>query len=344
MPNLHQKYEAKKARLIASINRRIRRIYKEGLQEVSITLQTVRYNGKDFRLKDYPVLNKKVKTVVKDMNKKVYAVTVNGLDASWKLAMEKNDVLVEERLKESRLRKRVAQTIFDPNAQAIDRYIDRRDFGLKLSDRIWHNVEPFKDEMERQIGSTIAKGRSTKEAARDLKKHLLEPNREERYIYRNGRRVLSPETLAYNPGRGIYRSSYKNAFRVARTETNIAYRTADHERWKTMPFVKGVEIKLSASHKHYDICDQLKGVYPKGFKFVGWHPQCLCYEIPQQVSDKEFEAMEDAILSGEELPDEPKGSIKKVPKAFDNWIEENRERVKGWRNTPYFMRDNPDYL
>lgn len=31
----------------------------------------------------------------------------------------------------------------------------------------------------------------------------------------------------FHPGRGVYRSSARNAQRLARTETNIAYRTAD---------------------------------------------------------------------------------------------------------------------
>ena len=37
--------------------------------------------------------------------------------------------------------------------------------------------------------------------------------------------------------RGVYRSSYNNARRLAATETNIAYRTADHLRWQQMDFV-----------------------------------------------------------------------------------------------------------
>ena len=55
-------------------------------------------------------------------------------------------------------------------------------------------------------------------------------------------------TSTSHPGRGVYRSSYMNARRLAATETNIAYRTADHLRWQKMDFVVGIEIVLSDNH------------------------------------------------------------------------------------------------
>jgi hypothetical protein len=32
--------------------------------------------------------------------------------------------------------------------------------------------------------------------------------------------------------------------------------------------------------------------------------------------------------------------IKDVPDSFKNWIEENAEKQKNWKSTPYFVRDN----
>ncbi|EJW89679.1 hypothetical protein EVA_22214, partial [gut metagenome] len=71
----------------------------------------------------------------------------------------------------------------------------------------------------------------------------------------------------FHPGRGVYRSSYMNARRLAATETNIAYRTADHLRWQDFDFVVGIRIVLSNNHtclgsdgkphKFTDICDEL---------------------------------------------------------------------------------------
>src|SRR5690606_36428057 len=118
--------------------------------------------------------------------------------------------------------------------------------------------------------------------ATQQKQYLIEPDR----LYRrvrdlDGKLVLSKAAKEYNPGRGIYRSSYKNAMRLARTETNMAYREADNTRYATSQILLGYEVRLSANHPRYDICDHLKGEYPKDFKFVGWHPQCMCYTVPK---------------------------------------------------------------
>ena len=106
---------------------------------------------------------------------------------------------------------------------------------------------------------------------------------------KHGNLRLSKAAKAYHPGRGVYRSSYRNALRLTATENNMAYRTADHLRWQQQPFVVGIEIKLSNNHtckgvigRFVDICDDRAGVYPKDFKFVGWHPHCRCYCVPKQ--------------------------------------------------------------
>ena len=94
----------------------------------------------------------------------------------------------------------------------------------------------------------------------------------------------------YHSGQGVYRSSYKNAMRLARTEINMAYREAEYQRWQQLDFVVGFRIHLSNNHTilnskgepvpFHDICDELAGDYPKTFKFVGWHPQCRCFVTP----------------------------------------------------------------
>lgn len=79
----------------------------------------------------------------------------------------------------------------------------------------------------------------------------------------------------YPTGQGVYHSSYKNALRYTRTTTNIAYRTADYERYQTEDFVIGIEIHTTNNPTHKeDICDLLAGSYPKDFKWTGWHVNC----------------------------------------------------------------------
>lgn len=162
----------------------------------------------------------------------------------------------------------------------------------------------------------------------------------------HGNLQLSKRAAAYHPGRGVYRSSYKNARRLAATETNIAYRTADHLRWQQMDFVVGIEIRTSpTNHPVPDICDDLKGKYPKDFKFTGWHPHCRCHAISILKTEEEVDADTRRILNGEQ-PSDPNSSVNAVsdvPKQFKEWLAENDERLQRTSSVPYFLADNPMY-
>lgn len=53
-----------------------------------------------------------------------------------------------------------------------------------------------------------------------------------------------------------------------------------------MPFVIGQYIALSNNHTckgvegvFRDMCNDLKGEYPKSFVFTGWHPHCRCHVV-----------------------------------------------------------------
>lgn len=163
----------------------------------------------------------------------------------------------------------------------------------------------------------------------------------------------------YHTGRGVYRSSYKNAMRLARTETNMAYRAADCERWKSMEFVRGFRVVLSKNHPCEDICNDLsadsendtsgKGEYPKGFVFKGWHPHCFCYCVPLLCTEDELFQLTDQILRGEDTSGfAPAGVIEQPNQQFMDWMEANKDRVdaqiadptRGWGSLPYFLQDN----
>lgn len=161
----------------------------------------------------------------------------------------------------------------------------------------------------------------------------------------------------YHTGRGVYRSSYKNAMRLARTETNMAYRAADCERWKAMEFVRGFRVVLSKNHPCDDICNDLsadsendtsgKGEYPKGFVFKGWHPHCFCYCVPLLCTEDELMQLTDQILRGENTSGfAPAGVIEQPCEQFMQWVDNNKDRIndaiseRGWGSLPYFLQDN----
>lgn len=168
----------------------------------------------------------------------------------------------------------------------------------------------------------------------------------------HGNLQLSKAAKAFHPGPGVYRSSYMNARRLAVTENNMAYRTADYERYQRFDFVVGIEVHLSNNHNckgvpngdFKDICDELQGRYPKDFKFVGWHPHCRCYVTSILKTPEEMEADEERIDRGEQPTTESENEVKDVPRGFTEWVKDNQERAKGWENMPYFIKQNPNYV
>ena len=156
--------------------------------------------------------------------------------------------------------------------------------------------------------------RSTGESAKDLAKNLLSNLEENRH------------------GRGIYKDPIKNAMRVARTEINQAYRTADSHNWAKIDFVIGKEIRLSNSPKKMarcEICRSLTGKYPSDFDWRGWHIQCMCHQIPIQVSDDEFFKMQEDPLYKPELIG--------VPKNFTDFVKNQGYRFANYKTKPYWL-------
>jgi len=209
---------------------------------------------------------------------------------------------------------------------------------MNLSRRVWNLKEQYKQELEMGLSVGIEKGVSATVLAKELKKYLKEPDKLFRRVRdKYGNLQLSKNAKAYHPGRGVYRSSYKNAMRLTRSETNMAYRTAEQTRWRQFDFVVGYEIKLSQSHPCHDVCDTLAGKYPKTFKWTGWHPMDLCYCVSILKTDEEFWS---------DSP-ESKNEVKDVPQGFKDWVKDNNERIKAAekRGTqPYFIRDNKEVI
>jgi len=155
-----------------------------------------------------------------------------------------------------------------------------------------------------------------------------------------GKLQLSKAAKEYHPGAGVYRSSYKNAMRVARTEINAAYHTADQLRWDKMDFVVGVRISLSGAHPAYDICDELQGDYPKNFKFTGWHPNCLCQMTAILKTEAEMDRDDALIMAGKRASSYSRNRVKEMPPIFTEWVRANKQRIVTAKKLPYFLSDN----
>ena len=214
---------------------------------------------------------------------------------------------------------------------------------MNLSRRVWNLTQQFKSEMELALELGMGEGKSAAALSRDVRKYLVEPNKLFRRVRdKSGALRLSKAAAAYHPGQGVYRSSYKNALRMTATENNIAYRTADHNRWQALPFVIGIEIHISNNHPTEDICDLFDGKrFPKDFKFTGWHPWCRCYAVSVLASQEEMDAYTTAIMNGEDVSHwKFTGQVEKMPNEFNKWMKDNQARIENATSMPYFIKDN----
>lgn len=343
------KYDAKHWRNQSDYEKRIDEIYRTAAKEAAALGTSIRDFNPDkvFSFSDYPKTKKKIEKLLSDLQSGVTTIIVNGIRSEWSLANNKNDELARQVFGDNvgKLTKELERRYFSTNGAARDAFIKRKTDGLNLSDRVWKYTDQFKEEIELGLDLGIRSGKSADELSRDLRSYLQHPDKLFRRVRnKHGQLVLSQRAKAYHPGRGVYRSSYKNARRLAATETNIAYRTADYTRWQQLDFVVGIEIKLSNNHPCKDICDDLKGRYPKDFKFTGWHPHCRCHVETILKTPEELMADNERIINGEQPTETSRNTVKDVPLAFVKWIDANRERMAAAKSLPYFIRDNSKYV
>lgn len=353
------KYDREHQKRLEAIQQRIDAIYSEAVKEAAalgVTIDMPKDAEKPFSFDDYPLTEKRVNELLKTLREQLQTAIVNGVRSSWTLANRKNDELCNVVFGDNvkKLTKEQYKRYYSTNGKALEAFIARKENGLKLSDRVWDYSKSFKREIEMGLDLGIRSGLDAPAMARELKQYLKHPDMLFRRVRdEHGNLQLSKAAADFHPGRGVYRSSYMNARRLAATETNIAYRTADHERWKKMDFVVGIEIHLSNNHNckgipkgmFHDICDDLKGRYPKDFKFTGWHPHCRCYATSILKTDDEVAEDTKKMLRGEDVTDESKNTVEDVPDNFKQWVKENEERIDRARKhetLPYFIRDNED--
>lgn len=296
----------------------------------------------EFHFEDFPALNREMDALMQDLYSSLQTNIEDGDEESWTLSNTKNDAMVESVIGKAKLPKQTVQAWKHPHLEALNAFIDRKEAGMGLSKRVWNLTQQFKDEMELALELGMGEGKSAAELSRDIRKYLKEPSKLFRRVRdKSGALRLSKAAAAYHPGRGVYRSSYKNALRMTATENNMAYRTADHTRWQALPFVLGIEVRISNNHPIPDICDELAGRYPVEFKFTGWHPWCRCYAVSILAKQEEMDAYIKALIAGEDVSDwQFTGKVEQMPTEFTKWMKDNENRIAKAKSMPYFIKDN----
>ena len=354
----HKNYDITHLQTMLITEHRIKRAYEQAIDDfmrIYDWMEKPENEDDTLEFDKQPLLKPQVEKIMKRLGQGVNVVVVDGVKASWNLAQEKNNELTRKifgRAKTKKLTPEQLQAYFTRNEDGLVAFLERKTAGMNLSDRVWKLTESFKEEMEIAIEQGMRDGRSADQLSRDIRQYLKQPNMLFRRVRdkKTGRLRLSKRAANYHPGQGVYRSSYKNARRLAATEGNIAYRTADHERWLNSDFVVGYEIHLSNNHtclndqgkavRFHCMCDDLQGKYPKQFKFTGWHPHCRCFATPILKTEEEMARDTQLILEGKDPLPQSENEIKAMPKDFETWMERNQERIANAKSLPYFIKDN----
>ena len=337
--------------------RQVERLYNTACDEIAAAAGriTIPEDGV-FSFDDFPATRKQAQGILTRLAKKVEAVIETGTRTEWQAACDKSDTFLSSILRTSRLTPEEAKQYQARNLEALQAFQQRKAGGLGLSQRVWKYTEEFKTALELGIDVAVGEGRSAQQLSRDLRQYLQAPDKLFRRVRDKGGNLrLSKAAAMYHPGRGVYRSSAKNAERLARTEVNMAYREAEYLRWQQLDFVVGFRVMLSNNHTTTDskgkkvpltdICDELAGDYPKTFKFLGWHPQCRCLVVPIMSDYDEYNKDRanrlKAIVRGQTYKSLPsRRTVRDVPAAFRSHIEAIADRAKGWKSMPYYIRDN----
>lgn len=357
------KYEARHIRNVEAYKREVQKIFDEATKEAMC--MGIRFDadtGKPFSFDDYPATKRKFEALMAKMHQRLMAVVRNGVDAEYELAQDSAGAQIRSvfpALSAAQISEQLRK-LANSNAKAA--FEQRRKRGLGLSDKIWQYTGQYKQELEMALDIGIGEGKSAQALSREVRRYLKQPNMLFRKVRdKHGVLHLSKRAKAYHPGRGVYRSSAKNALRMVATETNIAYRSADYLNTKASPWIVGIRIVLSNNHTckdsqgvaqpFTDICDKLAGRYPKDFKFTGWHPNCRCHIEYIHKTDAEVERDTKRMLRGEKPIEahESKNFVGELPKSFKKWAEENKQSIINKKSLPYVIDDNKgmmsgDYL
>nr|WP_294811784.1 ADP-ribosyltransferase [Prevotella sp.] len=339
-------YDKKHKENLAKRARKVQQLYDAAIKRIAQAAAPSLFDAdpkKEFHFEDFPALKKEMEALMQDLGSSLQANIEDGDQESWTLSNTKNDAMVDSIIGKKKLPAKTVKAWKHPHLEALNAFIARKEAGMNLSRRVWNLTQQFKSEMELALELGMGEGKSAAALSRDVRKYLVEPNKLFRRVRdKSGALRLSKAAAAYHPGQGVYRSSYKNALRMTATENNIAYRTADHNRWQALPFVIGIEIHISNNHPTEDICDLFDGKrFPKDFKFTGWHPWCRCYAVSVLASQEEMDAYTTAIMNGEDVSHwKFTGQVEKMPKEFNKWMKDNQARIENATSMPYFIKDN----
>lgn len=283
--------------------------------DIASTLSTIDVGDDVFNIKDHTEMNGTINKVRNAFILGLWNIISNAIDKEWGNAQEKVGLLIKN-----------ASSVYDEDfvdkyrATASESFKKRNVGGLTISQRLWQRYYDYRDFIEASISTSIRKGMNVGQIKTALTNDLQNINSlRSNYNDRFGSVPKIKDVKYY-------------ISRLVSSEINMAYRESEQQRWRQLDFVLGFQIHLSGSHKDKDICDDLAGIYPKSFKWYGWHPLDRCYMSPVLMTDTDFWEWNN---SGKK-----QGEITDVPQNFKQWVDDNAETINTAKSSYLFLADN----
>lgn len=254
---------------IGMTEKQLRAILKDGAEEAErIIPKLIEKNttGGKVKAAQAAIVQREIRALMAALWGDIGSTVTNGAKQAILTAAQGEDILYKFMNGKG---KAIMKAAFTEQARAgIEAILAKAYNDIPLSSQIWRTQALSSGLVHRKVNRGLLLGHSAKRIAEDVKT-LVKPD--------------APGGVSYC------------AFRLARTEINNAYKTSQELRYKDEPWTKGMRWHLSKSHPEKDICDVHAeketplgvGVYAFGTRPLS-HPNCLCYQTPEQVDEDEF--------------------------------------------------------
>lgn len=204
--------------------------------------------------------------------------------------------------------------------ETVNNKIDKYDINPKIrkeilaekirhkhfSDRIWDSNQNFRKEVE----------------------NILKNNLDEKVRIEIFKKMMNNNEYNINPGRGVYKDPVKNIMRVINQESKRVEERSKTKMYNQNKRIIAKGIKVSESYNiendNVVVCSSLQGIYPKDYEWSGWHIGCKCQTYP--------------IYADENMKSKDIEYVKDKPDSYSNFVEENKDKWKNWKNPPIFIQ------
>jgi len=157
---------------------------------------------------------------------------------------------------------------YEMHHDALDFLFKMPPGGITLQQCIWDVSWGMEKGIRNRIAQAVALGEPSSRVARDIQRWVGLP---EQFV------KAGLEEMHLGPG--VYRSAYKNALRVSRTEMSRAFVEGGRRYMAVREWIQGV-IHRTSGVTPCPVCADLEGTYYPRSKTsqIPVHPHCMCWE------------------------------------------------------------------